>query len=77
VILDQPVHDKRAKICLEGEQCHANRVAMLVFKFLESEKHEKRAKNAKNEVFEFKMSSICVKSGYCGDTTFLNIPILF
>jgi hypothetical protein len=61
VILSQPEYDERVKICLGGEQCDAIRAVLLVFKFLKNARCEKRAKNAENEIFEFKMSSIWIK----------------
>jgi hypothetical protein len=43
---------------------------------LKNAKREKRAKNAKNEVFEFKMNSIWVKKLGCRGAAFLSLMLM-
>jgi hypothetical protein len=50
---------------------------LLVFKFSKNEKCKKKAKNAKNEVFEFKMSSIWVKKWTPWGAAFLSTVSMF
>jgi hypothetical protein len=50
---------------------------LLVFWFLGNAKREKRAKKAKNEVFELKMNDIWIKKWASWGAAFLSLTTMF